>query len=409
MMKKDDKAAADILSSVLSIDPGNTEANWLMAQYHLIKKWFILALVYLFEIIKHKRYTDDITEERVRETIADTFIETGEYEKALQQFYEMKKNDFLSASNYKKMINLALRLGDVSEARKLAMEAGEAHPDDGEFNYLVAVGEYEQKNYPEAIHELEEAEKKSYRGNDAVLLAGKIYFLMQDYEKAVQTFRHLPKEYLDSDEIEQFMGQAFYYLKDYTNAIAILEKTANHIDIDDPHLNETLFLLGCAYEQMGNFDSAITSWKRIDQSAAEYRSAADEKITFYTTIATNQLERTIVSESADDFFTRCEKLLTTLDFSVKRKVYQDDRNFEIICTNRQDSFMSYQYYITFSRQSSPASGSFIKEKLFRKTANRVRSLIIIAPWYSPEAEQTAKDQDTALYTLDIFRKQKLTK
>ena len=102
-----------------------------------------------------------------------------------------------------------------------------------------------------------------------------------------------------------------------------------------------------------------------------------------------------------------EKLLSALDFSIKRKVYQDDRSFEIICTNRQDSFISYQYYIAFTRQSTPASISFIKEKIFRKTANRVRSLIIVAPWFSPEAEAAAKDQDVNLYTLEIFRKQKL--
>ncbi|HNX58663.1 MAG TPA: tetratricopeptide repeat protein, partial [Spirochaetota bacterium] len=207
LMKKDEKAAVELLSSVLAVDPGNPEANWLMAQYHLLKKWFILALVYLFEILKHKRYTGEITEEHVRETIAGTFTETGEYEKALQQFYEMRKNDSLSAGNYKKMINLALRIGDISEARKLSTEASQTHPDDGEFNYLVAVGEYEQKNYSEAIQELETAENKGYRGNDAILLHGKLLFMNQEYDKSIQMFRRLPGEYLDTDEIEQFMGQ----------------------------------------------------------------------------------------------------------------------------------------------------------------------------------------------------------
>ncbi|HNX58536.1 MAG TPA: hypothetical protein PKK43_05530, partial [Spirochaetota bacterium] len=132
-----------------------------------------------------------------------------------------------------------------------------------------------------------------------------------------------------------------------------------------------------------------------------------EKIMFYSEVATDQFTRNIVSESSNDYFSRCEKLLSALDFSIKRKVYQDDRSFEIICTNRQDSFISYQYYIAFTRQSTPASISFIKEKIFRKTANRVRSLIIVAPWFSPEAEAAAKDQDVNLYTLEIFRKQKL--
>ncbi|HEY1407178.1 MAG TPA: tetratricopeptide repeat protein, partial [Spirochaetota bacterium] len=224
MMKKDEKAALEMLANVLATDPGNPDANWLMAQYHLLKKWFILALVYLFEIIKHGKFTPTITEERVRETIADTLIETGEYEKAIQQFYELQKNNILSIPIYKKMINLALRIGDLPEARKISIEAAHNHPNDGEFNYLVAVGAYEQKNYDEAKYELEEAAQKGYHASEATLLQGKICFLTQDYEKAIQTFRKLPREFIDSDEIEQLMGQAFYYLKNYSSAIETLEK-----------------------------------------------------------------------------------------------------------------------------------------------------------------------------------------
>jgi tetratricopeptide (TPR) repeat protein len=404
LLKSDEKGAIDLLNHILSIDPGNPDANWIMAQYHLAKKWFILALVYLFEIIKHRRFTLTVTEQSVRETIADTFIETGEYEKAVRQFHELKRNGPLSQVTYKKLIDLSMKIGDLYEARKSAQEAVINHPHDGEFNYLSAVIAYEQKNYTISEHELDEAERKGFRTPECLLLLGKICFITQEYEKAIATFTKLPREYLNSDEIEQFMGQSYFYLNNYTGAIEVLEKTATHLDTEDPHLPETLYLLGCAYELTGELDKATSAWDRIDSSMAAYYEAAQEKVRFYTTVVQSPFERSLVAESSSQFLTHCETLMTAMDFVVKRKVYQDERTIELICTSKKDSYVFYQYYVAISRQTSPAGIPLLKEKLFRKTANRARSLIVIAPWFTDEAEKFAHDQEMSIFTMDVFRK-----
>jgi tetratricopeptide (TPR) repeat protein len=409
LMATDEKKAVELLNGILSIDRGNPEANWIIAHYHLKKKWYVLALMYLHDIIRYGRYTMQITELDVRELLADTYERSGNPDKAVQQFAEIKKKHPLTAAQFKKIIRLLNEMGEPDNARNTINEASTVYQMDGEFCFLAAQIEYAQREYGSAENSIRSAEEKGYSSADTDLLMGKICFILQNYEEAIQRFQKLPHDYLMSEEIEGLLGQAFYRIKDYSKAEDTLSQIVHNMDPGDPHRSEAMFFLGCAREMKGAFNSAIDIWKQIPSFPKDLSDAAREKITFYTEIAASDAERTFISEGFSGFALASETLMNQMDYIVKRKVFQDEKTNELMCTFRKDSYLFNLYYFCFTRQTAPVSEFFLKEKNFRRIAEKAKYLTVIAPWFTEKGKTYAQENDIAIFTLEIFRKNGLMK
>lgn len=409
MMETNEQKAVEMLNAVLSIDRGNPEANWIIAHYHLRKKWYVLALMYLHDIIRYGRYTEKITELSVRELLADTYEHTGSPDKALQQFVEIKRKHPLTAGQYKKIVRLQNEMGETTDAKKTIHEAMSVYQMDGEFYFLAAQIEFAQKEFGAAEHHIACAEEKGHHTAETDLLMGKICFILQNFEGAIQRFQKLPADYLASEEIEGLLGQAFYRMKDYTHAEETLSQIIRNMDAGDPHRSEALFFLGCAREMKGTYADAIETWKQIPDFPKDISDAAKEKITFYADIASGESERMFISEGFSGFSVACETLITQMDYVIKRRVFQDERNMELLCTFKKDNYLFNLHYFCFTRQTAPVTGFYLKEKNFKRIAEKARYLTVVAPWFTKEGEEYAKANDINVFTLDIFRKNGLMK
>jgi tetratricopeptide (TPR) repeat protein len=404
VMLKDERQGIEILNSILAVDRGNPEANWIMAHYHISKKWYVLALMYLLDIIRFGRYSEKITELDVRELLAETYEKSGTPDKALQQYAEIRKKHPFTAGQYKKIIRLYMATGDSAGAKKATEEAASAFIRDGEFCHLAGTIAFAEKEYAAAEAYMLDAERKGFLSPETDLIMGQVYFILQDFEKAIERFQKLPPDYFESKQIEGLLGQAFYRIKDYAKAEANLEMIASGMAKGDPHRSEALFFLGCAREMKGNYQKAIESWMEIPSYPPELYYAAKEKIEFYTQVAVTDGEKLFVNDTFAGFSLVCETLLTQMEYIVKKNVFQDEHTAEFLCTYRKDNYLFNLHYFVFTRQTAPVTEHFLKEKNFRRISEKARYLTVVAPWYSEGGHEYAKANEVQLYTLELFKK-----
>jgi len=138
-LKKKERKALKLLSEVLSINRGNPEANWLMAEYYLKKRQYHIAKLYLTDIILFGRYNIEVPETKVRERLAYIYRKTGEFSKALSQYFILLEKNIISMTELKNVIRICLNHNFFEEAKNFIERGKKLQPEDGEINYLKAL------------------------------------------------------------------------------------------------------------------------------------------------------------------------------------------------------------------------------------------------------------------------------
>ena len=134
----DQRKAVAILDSILSVDRGHPLANWLMAHFHIKHTRYILALKFLNEIVNFARYNDEVTEQDVRETMSQLYLNLGNIEKALAQFTILQQKYNMPGSLVKKAVTILLEAGNINDAKNLLETSLSKYPEDGEYDYILA-------------------------------------------------------------------------------------------------------------------------------------------------------------------------------------------------------------------------------------------------------------------------------
>ncbi|OHD53391.1 MAG: hypothetical protein A2096_10660 [Spirochaetes bacterium GWF1_41_5] len=397
----DDKALK-VLHSVIDIDRSNPQACWLLSRIYIKRKNYILAQVFLFDILKAQRYTRDITEEEVRLNLAGIYELTGDVQKALRELYHLKHYSLLPPEGYKKAINLNLNNKNFKEAVGLAAEALLIRPDDGEFHFLAAKAEFAHGNFIEAEKRLRKGVDTGYHSRDTDILLGKISFIEKKFDQAVKYFQNLPHESLSSSEIESMLGECFYHLKDYQSSIQILEKLLEETRSDQSMQTDVQYLLGCAYEMAGRVEEAIALWEKISLRFPLHRNIR-EKLLFYHNIAPASWMRSLIGLPLVSFIGLTEKLLAKFDFFIKQLVYEDEKNLEYLCGSKSDVHLFSLYFISVTRQTSPLSREFIKQRMGLRHAHRAKYLVLIAPHFSDDLRLFAQKNCILLYDFSEYK------
>ncbi len=396
--------AIKLLTSILAIDRGNPEANWLMANIYIKKHQYILAQMYLFEIIANNSFTAEINEKKVRETLAYIYRALGEINKALTQYYILKEHNQLTLDALIHAVKLNIEYNNNTEAADLLNTAIQLYGEKGEFYYYAGLIDFNKGNIKSAELKLKKAVSKGFETAEINLLLGKIYFITRKFKLAVEYLNKLPEEYLNSVEIEKMLGECFYYLKNYNTAISVLKRIVDNKKITVSA--DTHFILGCAYESSGYINEAVKVWENIVKNFSSYKPAK-EKLFFYKHIAVDDKIKNIITAPRSVFFDVNLKLLDKLHYIVKETIYEDDKNIAYICSLEKDlhNFFSYLIYIT--RQTAPIDRKYINEKLILLNKYRSKFLIIIAPYFSEEAHRFAKSNSVSLFDYSIYKENKV--
>lgn len=402
----DEEKAIAILNWILGIDKGNPEANWLVANHHINKKRFLLALMFLNDILKYNRFTPAVPEKEVREAIAQVYLVLGNVEKALQQFSIMSKKWTLAPELFKRALRLQINSGYFADAKKLVKEAIQKYPQDGEFNYINGLVLMKSRDYNHAETKFLDAERKGFSTPDTDINLAKLYFVEHRYDSALERLKRIPNGYMERYETEIILTETYFFLKDYSSAIKVAEEVLNSVTQASPEIADLLFYAACSYELSGEPVKAIECWKEVDPHSPHYLESKD-KIEFYNQVAFEPGVRKFLTQNSDDFYSMTQMLLNYMDYTVKKTAFQDERNIHYLCSNKRDNYIFNVYYVAFSRETVLASIDMINAITSKQYNNKSERLIVIAPFFSEAAITYCNEKGIDIYTIDIFKKYKL--
>lgn len=128
------------------------------------------------------------------------------------------------AWDYAKEAVLMMNDGKVDEAIKLLEEAHQLAPDIYNFEYEIAYGYYQKKEYKKALDVMKKVVK--YKGvNDQVYqLLGNLYDMNGDSSMALQTYQDGLKVFPSSGRLYLEQGNVYYDKKMYAKALPYYEK-----------------------------------------------------------------------------------------------------------------------------------------------------------------------------------------
>lgn len=150
--------------------------------------------------------------------------------------------------------------------------------------YYYSFLQYKDKNYTVALTGFEALMEKDKFEESAPFYAAQIYFLKEEYEKLVEFAPSLISEKNGQYEVElnRIVGDAYYQLKDYDQAITYLEAYQNGTSAI---VRQDLYHLGVAYYMKKDYEKAAETFAKItaqndalSQSAYSYLGECFVKI-----------------------------------------------------------------------------------------------------------------------------------
>ncbi|MDA3899065.1 MAG: tetratricopeptide repeat protein [Spirochaetes bacterium] len=402
----DQKQAVAILDSILSVDRGHPVANWLMAHFHIKHTRYILALKFLNEIITFARYCDEVSEQDVRETISQLYLNLGNMEKALEQFNILQGKYDLPGSLIKKAVSILLEGGNIVDAKSLLERSINQHPQEGEYDYILATILFKEKEYIKAETKLESAQKKGYSQNDLYFLLGKIAYLNKNYTKALDALLQCGGKGVDLFEYNNMVGQLFYMKEDYRQAIDILESTLERIDSKNPNKSGILYYLALSYEKKGKIEKALELWKKVKSSYTKYQNAR-EKINFYENIAHKPYERAILSMPLDSFEVLSRQLADKMNYTINDTIRKNQESIEYTATSQKDTMFANVCYFVVNRSLNSLTYKDVKDIIIRKSINKCKFITITYFLIDDQAKMLAHDNNIEIHPFSIFKTHKL--
>ncbi len=401
--QKKETEALRLLTMIINSDKTNTLANWALANIYIKKNQYVLAEMYLYDILYSNKFTKDINETKIRETLAYLYQKTGEFNKALIQYFLLKKHNKLSAHSVKQAIRMAIEDNNFQEAEILLKQIKPMGQQDGEIDYLDAVIEFHRSAFLSAERKLNLAIEKGYQNLEIDFLLGKIYFFTRKYNLALKHFENLSNETLNKDELESFMGQCFYYLKDYEATIQVIETFLQDVNRKNNRFIANMeYILGCAHESLGQINKAIEVWRRIDDYAPFFQPVK-EKLFFYNRVVKEEFIRDLLTLPLPKFINKCNELLDNLGYLIKQKILEEEKSLEYICISQRPNQIFNLYFVHITRKSELLNIDQINYIMIRARRNRARYILLIAPYIEDTAKHYAEKNNVIIYHFDMFK------
>lgn len=392
------------LTQILTIDRGNAAVNWLLAQIYIKKKQPIMAEMYLYEIIHYAKYIREINETMVRETLAFLYQKSGDFNKAIIQYSLLKNQNKLTPESMKNAILVALENNNYKQIEFLLNIIKSLNFHDGEFDYYNALVDFHHDRFLAAQQKLKMAVEKGYKDFTVDFLMGKILFFSRKYKQALKYFENLSYDYLNDAELESFMGQCFYYLKDYKTTIEIIEKLLESTDRKkNKFIINMEYILGCAYESSGNIDRALQIYQNIKNYVSSFQPVI-EKLNFYKNIDKEPEFRNLMFINTQSFVEQTEEFIESKNFYIKQKIFKDEKNLEYLCGANQDSNFLNLHYFYITRNSQPFTIKLLNELQIKAKQYKTRNLNVVAFHFNEDVLNFANRNNITTYTFKDFKK-----
>lgn len=403
LFETDEDKAGEILTKVLSIDKTNISANWIMSKINFHKKRYILSLMFLNEILSNSNFTCEISEKEVRETIARIYLFLGNFGKAMEQFNTMSRKWTLPSNLIKVAVMMQIDAGVISDAVKLIREGEKLYPLDGEFSYLLGLIAFNKADYSIAEKHFAEAEEKKFYSDNMNYMQARIYFLNKKYEDSLEKLKKIPPDLLYYKEAEILKGKILFYLKNYLSSDEVFEKITHQVKRDSDLYSDLMCSHAAVLEVLGNVEKAIDMWKMVAPESVFYEES-QLKMELYKNVIKDKETRKLLICNPDMFLLVTKALLPMLDYTLKKVIYQDDKNLFLLCTNKRETRLFIEYMVVVSRSLFPLTIDDVTQILTKCKMNNVSKIELIATSFLDDTLVYMSDNGIFVNRFDLYKK-----
>ena len=203
------------------------------------------------------------------------YYDSGQYEKAIEQFLEYESITKEKSVAYELIGECYVKLDDNNNALKFFHKALDIEPSNSNICYQLATCYYELGDIQKAVVYLRDTLSLDSRDDEAHSFLGEILLKEGDYEEA---YYHLSKSLeLNEDDMEtmKLKGEACLHLEYYEEAVSVFE-TVLREDSYDLHCRLKLAL---AYAKMDDDANAERQIQIIDQmsQSSDFSGLPNEK------------------------------------------------------------------------------------------------------------------------------------
>ncbi len=301
------QAAIKLAKSLITKNPRDTEAHYLLGKAYLMDKKTELALME-FKIVNQNAIFDKIPEAEFRKMIAQLFIKYNQPEEALKEYLLLTKLEPRNADNFYNAGKLFEQRSKSEQAIAYYQKAIELNKKDPKAHAAMGLLLYRGKQTAEAKKEIEYAISLSPNTYSTYYYLGKIQKEAKNYAAAVNAFEKSMRdpEYKQKSLIER--GTCFLAANNVEKAIQEFEQ-AIKVSRDDS-AQETLYaryFLAACYEKLRKIDLALSQWEKIYAKMRNFRDVSD-KLAQYRDLQANDHMKEYLTSNSDEFIEICKSV-----------------------------------------------------------------------------------------------------
>ncbi|GAB1481522.1 tetratricopeptide repeat protein [Treponema sp.] len=304
------QAAAKAAKAIISRDPRNAEAHYILGQAYQAENKGELALMEYKTVNQIGSFSPALNEIEFRQKIAQLFIRFNQPEEALKEYLLLVKLEGFQADHFYWAGKLFAERNRSDMALNYLRKAVELNPRHGLAHYELGIHLYKEKKSVEAKVELEAALKYESDKYQAYYYLGKLQKEAHDYVAALLSFE---KAQRDSDfKVKALVerGGCYMSMNNMEKAIPELER-AIKVSNDDGN-QETLYaryFLAMCFEKARELDKSIEQWEKIYAKKPNFRDVA-EKLSHYQEFRTDDKMKDYLTSSREEFIEYCKAIVS---------------------------------------------------------------------------------------------------
>ncbi|MFP4483731.1 MAG: tetratricopeptide repeat protein [Spirochaetaceae bacterium] len=317
LKQKKSASAIRLGKRILSRDPRNPDAHYLLARAYMAENKDELALMELKAVGSIGQFGTYVQEIPFRENIAELYTRFNQSEEALKEYLLLAKKDPQNPDYF-------FRIGRLFEERNRSDRAASFYKktvdlDDNHAEALARLGIllYRGKRPAEALKYLDGAIKRNPDNYEAYYYRGKIQKELGDKNAAISAFERAAKspDFKTRALVER--GATLLSVGEVDRAIPELERAVR--SAGEGATNEVLYaryFLATAYEKTRRVDEAVKQWEAIYTKKPGFRDVA-EKLSQYQDVRADDRIKDYLTSGPEELMELCRKATTAMGFTVR--------------------------------------------------------------------------------------------
>jgi len=214
------------------------------------------------KLIDEYPYSNFVSDARL--SLADIYFNEKEYTLAIDYYKLVEKEN----SNHK-VFNFAYSYFQIDSLERAKYLFSKLLFIDSEYQsaskYYFAHISYKSENYQSSLRYFKELRNDSKFKNIVPYYISQIYYFLQEYQELISYLEPIVEDVIESreSEVNRLLGESFYRLKDYHNAIKYFEvyySIAENINQNDH------FMIAFSYYQIADYSTAVRYFNQISVS-----------------------------------------------------------------------------------------------------------------------------------------------